>query len=73
MIQRNHSSNMCLARIRYLISHLFFPLKFWNNFSNFPIERPLVIDSISSKLLKIAAPVIATSITDLFNCSTIFS
>ena len=27
------------------------------------------LDSISSKLLKIAAPVIAASITDLFNCS----
>ena len=45
------------------------PAKVLELFLNLSDRKATGLDNISSKLLNIAAPVIATSITDLFNCS----
>ena len=45
------------------------PAKVLQLFLNLSDRKASGLDNISSKLLKVAAPVIATSITDLFNCS----
>ena len=42
---------------------------FSSYFFNFPKKKTTGLDSISSKLLKISAPVICTSIAEVFNCS----